>query len=124
MEYWSSGVMGSGRRFPILHYSITPILHYSLASARCSKHARGFSAMPELHNHFGTLQTLTLAEGKSGRFYSLPQLEKEAVGPVSRLPVSIRVLLESVLRNCDGKRIHESDIRRLANWKPHADRTW
>src|SRR5204863_5854964 len=51
-------------------------------------------------------------------------LEEAEVGPVSRLPVSIRVILESVLRNCDGKRIHETDIRRLANWKATGDRTW
>src|SRR5437588_9057518 len=76
------------------------------------------------HNLFNTLQTFKTEKGKSGQFYSLPQLEKEGVGPVSRLPVSIRVVLESVLRNYDGKRIHETDIRRLANWKPNADRTW
>src|SRR5439155_22716372 len=80
--------------------------------------------MSEPHDYFGTLQTFTPWEGKSGRFYSLPQLEKEGVGPISRLPVSIRIVLESVLRNCDGKRIHETDIRRLANWKAHADWTW
>ena len=52
-----------------------------------------------------------------------PQLEKEGVGPISKLPVSIRILLESVLRNCDGKRVTEDDIREIANWQPRAERT-
>ncbi len=63
---------------------------------------------------------LTPATGPVG-FYSLPQLEKDGVGPISRLPVSIRIVLESVLRNCDGKRITEDDVRELANWKPNAE---
>src|ERR687889_1482058 len=75
------------------------------------------------HNLFDTLQTFTTESGKSGQFYSLPQLEKEGVGPVSRLPVSIRVVLESVLRNYDEKVVEESDIRALANWEPTAERT-
>src|SRR3954452_2455545 len=75
------------------------------------------------HNLFNTLQTFSPSTGHEGRFYSLPQLEKEGVGPVSRLPVSIRVVLESVLRNYDGKRITEKDVRALANWQPNAERT-
>src|SRR5215212_9268230 len=75
------------------------------------------------HNLFNTLQTFTTEAGKSGQFYSLPQLEKEGVGPVSRLPVSLRVVLESVLRNFDGKRIREQEVRSLANWQPRAERT-
>lgn len=59
----------------------------------------------------------------SGQFYSLPQLEKENIGPISQLPISIRIVLESVLRNLDGKRITESDVRALANWQPKAERT-
>ena len=47
-------------------------------------------------------------------------LEKAGVGPISRLPVSIRIVLESVLRNCDGKRVREDDVRALANWKAKA----
>ncbi len=72
---------------------------------------------------FDTLQTFGLASGGLGKFCSLPQLEKEGVGEVSRLPVSIRVLLESVLRNCDGERITEEAVRRLAAWEPRAVRT-
>src|SRR3954469_21616748 len=75
------------------------------------------------HNLFNTLQTFTTAAGKSGQFYSLPQLEAEGVGPVSRLPVSIRVVLESVLRNFDEKVVEESDVRALANWQARAERT-
>src|SRR5918997_1036577 len=74
------------------------------------------------HNLFDTLQTFTTEKGKSGQFYSLPQLEKEGVGPVSRLPVSIRIVLESVLRNFDGRVVEESDVRAMANWGARAER--
>ena len=72
---------------------------------------------------FNSLKTFDRGAGKQGQFYSLPQLEKEGVGDVSRLPVSIRIVLESVLRNCDGTKITEDDIRSLANWQPNAGRT-
>ncbi|MBM3803899.1 MAG: aconitate hydratase AcnA [Acidimicrobiia bacterium] len=75
------------------------------------------------HQLFDCLQMFPTASGRNGQFYSLPQLEKQNVGPISRLPVSIRIVLESVLRNFDGKKIRESDIRSLANWKPNAIRT-
>src|SRR5437588_6609636 len=75
------------------------------------------------HNLFNTLQTFTTEKEKTGQFYSLPQLEREGVGPVSRLPVSIRVVLESVLRNYDEKVVEESDVRALANWGASAERT-
>ena len=65
----------------------------------------------EVRNTFNTLQEFTFAGGRAGRFYSLPQLENEGVGPVSRLPVSIRIVLESVLRNVDGVRVTEQDVR-------------
>src|SRR5512133_3360855 len=72
---------------------------------------------------FNSLRTFDRGAGKQGQYYSLKQLEKEGVGDVSRLPVSIRIVLESVLRNCDGKKINEDDIRSLANWQPNAART-
>src|SRR5499433_292181 len=75
------------------------------------------------HNLFNTLQEFDLGNGKKGRFYSLPELEKQGVGPVSKLPVSVRIVLESVLRNCDGQKVKEDDVRALANWKPAAPRT-
>ncbi len=75
------------------------------------------------HNLFHSLQTFDAGSGRSGRFYSLPQLEKEGLGKISRLPVSIRIVLESVLRNCDGKKITERDVRTLAQWGATAERT-
>jgi len=75
------------------------------------------------HNAFKTLQQFDIAPGRRGDFHSLPALEKAGVGKVSRLPVSIRIVLESVLRNCDGKKITEAHVRELAGWKPRASRT-
>ncbi len=75
------------------------------------------------HNLFNSLQTFTTATGKTSQFYALPQLEKEGVGPISRLPISIRIVLESVLRNYDGQKITEDDVRTLANWGPTQTRT-
>jgi aconitate hydratase len=75
------------------------------------------------HNLFDTLRKFDLGDGREGSFYSLPALEEAGVGPVSKLPVSIRLVLESVLRNCDGKRVSESSVRALANWKPVETRT-
>src|SRR6266571_7276979 len=71
---------------------------------------------------FNSLQTFNPSAGQTAKFYSLPQLEKEGVGPVSKLPVSIRVVLESVLRNCDRRKITEDDVRSLANWQPNGQR--
>jgi aconitate hydratase len=76
-----------------------------------------------MHHLFDTLQTFDLGNGRKGLFYSLPQLERAGIGRISRLPVSIRLVLESVLRNCDGKRVSEPNVRALANWKPMAART-
>ncbi len=73
-------------------------------------------------NSFSTLDTFDLGSGKTGRFYSLRRLEEAGVGLVSRLPVSIRIVLESVLRNVDGRKITEEDVVALANWKPNAER--
>jgi aconitate hydratase len=75
------------------------------------------------HNLFNSFQTFNVTGDRTGNFYSLPQLEKEDVGPISTLPVSIRIVLESVLRNFDGKRITEENVRKLANWKPNEERT-
>ena len=61
--------------------------------------------------------------GRKASFYSLPEVEKLGWGKVSRLPVSIRIVLESLLRNLDGKRVREDDIKTLAGWKPKAERT-
>ncbi|MGZ8797507.1 MAG: hypothetical protein ACXW2F_09185, partial [Thermoanaerobaculia bacterium] len=74
--------------------------------------------MPQ--NAFNTLDTFDLGSGKKGQYFSLRKLEQAGVGPVSKLPISIRIVLESVLRNVDGKKIAEDDVRTLANWKPNA----
>src|SRR5205085_3448747 len=71
---------------------------------------------------FNSLQTFKPNRNREGRFYSLPQLEREGVGPISRLPVSIRIVLEAVLRNVDGKKVREQGVRTLANWKANAER--
>jgi aconitate hydratase len=74
-----------------------------------------------LPNPFNTLQTFS-ANGTSHHYYSLPALE-QAGFKVARLPVSIRLVLESLLRNCDGKRVAEPAIRDLAGWNAKAPRT-
>src|SRR5258706_549862 len=73
------------------------------------------------HNAFNTLKTLPGAP-QAGQFYSLPELAK-TFPSVARLPVSIRIVLESVLRNVDGKKVSEEHVRQLANWAPTASRT-
>src|SRR5258706_4750972 len=70
------------------------------------------------HNTFNPLQKF-----KSGQLSSLPALGRALSINVARLPVSIRIVLESVLRNCDGKKVTESHIRELAGWKAVAPRT-
>lgn len=74
-------------------------------------------------NHTQFLQTFPVSSSIEGRFYSLPRLEEAGIGQVSRLPVCIRIILESLLRNYDGKKIQESDITTLASWQPCAERT-
>ncbi|MEO8935812.1 MAG: aconitate hydratase AcnA [Burkholderiaceae bacterium] len=59
----------------------------------------------------------------TGQFYSLPALGKTLGIDIARLPLSIRLVLESVLRNCDGKKVTEEHVRELANWQPNAERT-
>ncbi|MCX6966452.1 MAG: aconitate hydratase [Verrucomicrobia bacterium] len=74
---------------------------------------------------FQTLRTFDLGGGRQGRFHSLPALDEalpETVN-ISRLPVSIRIVLESVLRNCDGKKVSEEAVRQLAAWTAKAPAT-
>lgn len=70
--------------------------------------------MKELPNTLNTLRSL----GKNRFYYSLPALEEQGVGPIQRLPLSIRIMLEALLRNCGTTSIQEEDVRRLANWNP------
>ncbi len=65
---------------------------------------------------FDTLRTFETGSGAPGYFQSLPALEEQGAGSISRLPVSIRIVLESVLRNCDGKKVSERDVETLARW--------
>src|ERR1700687_2524407 len=74
------------------------------------------------HNTFDTLKTFQPAAGKSGQFYSLPALAT-TFPTVRRLPVSIRIVLESVLRNVDGKKVTAEHVKQLANWAPTGVRT-
>jgi aconitate hydratase len=76
--------------------------------------------MPHAFAH--TLKTFKTASGKSGQFYSLPELARTQKN-VGRLPVSIRIVLESVLRNCDGKKVTAEHVKQLAQWAPTAART-
>jgi aconitate hydratase len=79
--------------------------------------------MNNTHNLFNSLQKFDLGNGQQGLFFSLPALEKAGIGHISQLPVSIRIVLESVLRNCDGKRVIEKNVTQLALWQPTASRT-
>jgi len=69
-----------------------------------------------MHDEFKTLTKFDAGEGRQGFLFSLPALEEQGIGKISRLPVSIRIVLESVLRNCDGKKVRRKDVETLANW--------
>jgi aconitate hydratase A / 2-methylisocitrate dehydratase len=69
-----------------------------------------------MSDEFKTLQKFDAGNGREGLLHSLPALEKQSVGKISRLPISIRIVLESVLRNCDGKKVGRKDVETLANW--------
>ncbi|HQX07686.1 MAG TPA: aconitase family protein, partial [Zoogloea sp.] len=69
-----------------------------------------------------TLREFTAGAGTTGRFHSLPALAEAGFPHLGRLPVSLRIMLESLLRNRDGKRISDEHIQRLAGWQPQADR--
>jgi aconitate hydratase len=76
------------------------------------------------HNLFETRKTFVCGDGSEGVFYSIPQLSEAGIADVSRLPISIRIVLESVLRNFDdGKKVGENHVRALAGWKAEAERT-
>ena len=68
-------------------------------------------------------QRLPLPSGGSAAYHSLPHLQEGGMADFSRLPVSLRILLESVLRNLDGHRIRDEDVEALARWQPGAERT-
>jgi aconitate hydratase len=74
-------------------------------------------------NTLNTLRDFPIAPGRQGQFHSLPALQENLGVDLSRLPVSIRIVLESVLRNCDGKKVTEEHVRQLARWAPSAERS-
>ncbi|MBU0915316.1 aconitate hydratase AcnA [Aquabacterium parvum] len=80
------------------------------------------TASEAAHPFADTLQTFKTASGKSLKFHSLPALARRHPG-VSRLPVSLRIVLESVLRNCDGQKVTPAHVAELAGWQPQAPRT-
>src|SRR3982750_2588100 len=67
-------------------------------------------------DEFKTLRKFDPGKDRAAWLYSLPALEEQGIGKISRLPVSIRIVLESVLRNCDGKKVRRKDVETLANW--------
>jgi aconitate hydratase len=69
-----------------------------------------------MHDEFKALKKFDAGKGREGLLYSLPALEEQGIGKISRLPVSIRIVLESVLRNCDGKKVRRKDVETLTNW--------
>ncbi|PYK41677.1 MAG: aconitate hydratase [Verrucomicrobia bacterium] len=69
-----------------------------------------------MNDEFKTLKKFDAGKGREGFLYSLPALEEQGIGKISRLPISIRIVLESVLRNCDGKKVRRKDVEMLANW--------
>ena len=72
--------------------------------------------MTSLRDSLNTLRDLQTPDGQAASYYSLPALESAGIGKISRLPMSIRIVLESVLRNCGSSGINEADVKRLANW--------
>jgi aconitate hydratase len=73
------------------------------------------------HAYASTLKSFTTASGKTGQLWSLPALARRFPG-VRRMPVSLRIVLESVLRNCDGQRVTKQHVEQLARWQPRAER--
>ena len=69
-----------------------------------------------MNDEFKTLRKFDAGKSREGFLYSLPTLEEQGIGKISRLPVSIRIVLESVLRNCDGNKVRRKDVETLANW--------
>ncbi|MBO9646508.1 MAG: hypothetical protein J7603_25660, partial [Pseudacidovorax sp.] len=74
------------------------------------------------HVFSSALKTFKTASGRQGKYWSLPELTKKFPN-IAKLPVSIRIVLESVLRNCDGQKVAAEHVEQLANWQPTAERT-
>ena len=74
------------------------------------------------HPFASTVKPFKLTANKTGRFYSLPALARKFPN-IKRLPVSLRIVLESVLRHCDGEKVTAEHVAQLANWQPNANRS-
>ena len=72
---------------------------------------------------FNTLAEFTPFPGRTACYHSLAALEAAGLGKVSRLPRSIRVVLEALVRHCDGRRVTEEHVKALAAWKAKGERT-
>ncbi len=80
------------------------------------------AAAPATHAFEHTRKSFLTPSRRTGTFFSLPELAKTYPN-IRRLPVSLRIVLESVLRNCDGNKVTPDHIAELANWRPNAART-
>ena len=76
-----------------------------------------------LPDPFRARRSFTPAPGKTSTYFSLAALEAAGIGKISRLPVSLRIVLESLLRNCDDRRVTQNHVRQLAGWQPTAPRS-
>ncbi|GMU37634.1 MAG: aconitate hydratase AcnA [Phycisphaerae bacterium] len=70
---------------------------------------------------FNVVRPLSSRKGEVS-YYSLPALANQNLGDLLRMPFSIKVLLESALRNCDGFTVTPADVRAFAAWRPKAER--
>ena len=75
------------------------------------------------HDPFAALRDFRLASGRVSRYYALAALESAGLGRISRLPVSLRIILESLLRHCDDHRVTTEHVRQLAGWQASAARS-
>jgi len=111
---------------PKLTNSSAPVSSSAAAMASASlllqSKENGLAVSASKHPFASTLKSFQTLSGKTVRYFSLPTLGKQFPS-LSRLPVSMRIVLESVLRNCDGQKITSRHVEQLANWRPTAQRT-
>ncbi|HON07481.1 MAG TPA: aconitate hydratase AcnA [Verrucomicrobiota bacterium] len=76
-----------------------------------------------MNNTFNSIREFDSGNGEKALMFSLPALEEAGLGQISRLPISLRIVLEAVLRNVDGRNILIENVEELAAWQPNAERT-
>ncbi|HNM46240.1 MAG TPA: aconitate hydratase AcnA, partial [Candidatus Sumerlaeota bacterium] len=74
--------------------------------------------MADVFDPFGARREITFGSGRKAHFFHLAALEQRGLGQISRLPFSIKILIESVLRNCDDFAYTQEHVKKLAAWKP------